>query len=83
MTTRDHAEMFGLLSSELRLRILIYLKKVHRANVSELCKQMEQTQPLISAHLSKLRARGVVDYERKGKYADYFITNEYVLQLLS
>ena len=82
MTIKEEAIMYGMLSCELRLKVLRLLKVNKLMTVTELCKQLKQTQPLVSAHLAKLKGARIVDSKRNGKYNQYYITSEHVLVLV-
>jgi ArsR family transcriptional regulator len=66
------AELFGLLSSPLRLRIVSELCHGER-NVGQLLERIETTQPNMSQHLSVLYRAGVVLRRREGAQVHYRI----------
>ena len=69
------AELFGLLSTPIRLRILSALCSGER-NVSQLLTQIETTQPNMSQHLSSLYRAGVLGKRREGTQIYYRIEDE-------
>jgi ArsR family transcriptional regulator len=74
------AELFGVLSSPLRLRIVSELCRGEQ-NVSGLLERMDTTQPNISQHLSTLYRTGVLARRREGAQIYYRIANERVASL--
>ena len=76
------AQLFHMLGDENRLRILLLLSQRGEINVSTLGAALGQSQPATSHHLTLLRATGLVSYRRDGKHNYYFLTSDYVRQLL-
>lgn len=76
------AQLFHMLGDENRLRILLLLAGRKEMNVSTLGQALGQSQPATSHHLTLLRATGLVSYRRDGKHNFYFLTSDYVRQLL-
>jgi DNA-binding transcriptional ArsR family regulator len=76
------AQLFHMLGDENRLRILLNLAGQKEMNVSSLGKALGQSQPATSHHLTLLRATGLVSYRRDGKHNFYFLTSDFVRQLL-
>jgi ArsR family transcriptional regulator len=74
------AELFGLLSSPLRLRIVSELCRGEQ-NVSGLLERIDTTQPNLSQHLSTLYRAGVLARRREGAQIHYRIANERVASL--
>ena len=69
------AELFGLLSTPIRLRILSALCHGEK-NVSQLLAEIDTTQPNMSQHLSTLYRAGVLDRRREGTQIHYRIQNQ-------
>jgi DNA-binding transcriptional ArsR family regulator len=76
------AQLFHMLGDENRLRILLFLSQRKEMNVSALGLALGQSQPATSHHLTLLRATGLVSYRREGKHNFYFLTSDFVRQLL-
>lgn len=72
------AELFGLLSAPLRLKIMCALCEGEK-NVSELLAVIGTTQPNMSQHLSTLYRAGVLARRRDGAQIFYRVRNERVL----
>lgn len=66
------AELFGLLSSPLRLRIVSELCR-GELNVGQLLERIDATQPNMSQHLAVLHRAGVLARRRKGTQVRYRI----------
>ena len=69
------AELFGLLSTPIRLRSLSALCHGEK-NVSQLLAEIDTTQPNMSQHLSTLYRAGVLDRRREGTQIHYRIQNQ-------
>jgi ArsR family transcriptional regulator, arsenate/arsenite/antimonite-responsive transcriptional repressor len=62
------------LADPIRLQLVDVLRKhAGKVCVCELVPLFEQTQPTISHHLKVLREAGVVDSERRGLWAYYYV----------
>lgn len=74
------AELFGLLSTPVRLKIISAVCNGER-NVSELLAQIDTTQPNMSQHLSTLYRAGVLGRRREGTQIYYRLQSERVATL--
>lgn len=74
------AELFGVLSTPARLRIIGALCNGEK-NVSELLQQIELSQPNMSRHLNVLYRAGVVGKRRNGAQVFYRIADESVVRV--
>jgi DNA-binding transcriptional ArsR family regulator len=74
------AELFGLLSTPVRLKIISAVCNGER-NVSELLDQIDTTQPNMSQHLSTLYRAGVLGKRREGTQIFYRLQSERVATL--
>ena len=64
------AELFDMLSDPTRLHIVLLLARGER-NVTSLCEEIGQRQPLVSHHLGLLRMSRVIMGKRNGKQIIY------------
>jgi DNA-binding transcriptional ArsR family regulator len=78
----DWADLFTLLSDRTRLRILYHLSQADELHVGALCDLLEQRQPAVSHHLSRLRAAGVISARRDGKLRFYRLLPDRVRSVL-
>ena len=78
----DWADLFTLLSDRTRLRILYHLSQADELHVGALCERLDQRQPAVSHHLSRLRAAGVITARRDGKLRYYRLLPERVRNVL-
>jgi ArsR family transcriptional regulator, arsenate/arsenite/antimonite-responsive transcriptional repressor len=71
------AEVAKALGDPIRLQLVDVLRK-HAGNVCvcELVPLFDISQPTLSHHLKKLRAAGIVDSERRGLWAYYYVLPE-------
>lgn len=74
------AELFGLLSAPVRLKIVCELF-VGEKNVSQLLERVEASQPNLSQHLATLYRCGILARRRVGSQVYYRLANDRV-QLL-
>lgn len=74
------AELFGLLSTPVRLKIISAVCNGER-NVSDLLAQIDTTQPNMSQHLATLYRAGVLGRRREGTQIYYRLQNERVATL--
>lgn len=74
------AELFGLLSTPVRLKIISAVCHGER-NVSELLQQIDTTQPNMSQHLATLYRAGVLGKRREGTQIYYRLQSERVAML--
>jgi DNA-binding transcriptional ArsR family regulator len=74
------AELFGLLATPVRLKIISAVCQGER-NVSELLAQIDTTQPNMSQHLSTLYRAGVLGRRRDGTQIYYRLVSERVATL--
>ncbi|MCS7283872.1 MAG: metalloregulator ArsR/SmtB family transcription factor [Anaerolineae bacterium] len=77
---RRAARFFYALKDPVRLRILVALAQTGEMTVTELVRAVRLAQPLISWHLARLRAVGLVQVRRDGRLARYALHRETLLQ---
>jgi DNA-binding transcriptional ArsR family regulator len=77
---RSAAELFGLLSTPIRLKIISAVCEGER-NVSELLSVIPTTQPNMSQHLATLYRSGVLSKRRDGTQIYYKLQSERVATL--
>ncbi len=80
---RKYARFFYALKDPLRLRILLALAQAGEMTVTELTRSVRVSQPLVSWHLGRLRAAGLVQVERDGRIARYSVAVGKIRRLLS
>jgi len=72
---------FGTLVSEPRLKIINLLRK-GKKNVSEIMKDLNMDQTVVSHNLARLKRCGFVEVEIEGKYRYYTINNKTIKPLM-
>jgi ArsR family transcriptional regulator len=76
------AEVAKALSDPIRLQLVDVLRKhAGQVCVCELVPLFEISQPTLSHHLKKLRDAGIVDSERRGLWAYYYVLPEALQEL--
>jgi ArsR family transcriptional regulator len=83
---REHAmrmaEVAKALGDPIRLQLIDVLRKhAGEVCVCELVPLFDVSQPTLSHHLKKLREAGVVDCERRGLWAYYYVVPEALEEL--
>lgn len=74
------AEMFRALSDEVRLRLMLRLRR-GEANVTRLVEELGVGQASVSKHLATLRRAGLVTVRREGNHAIYSVRDQSVFQV--
>ncbi len=74
-----HSEVCKVFSNPTRLEILDLLRGKGRS-VSELMEKTELSQANVSQHLSIMKSKGIVVYERRGKNVYYRLHNPKVVR---
>jgi len=74
------AELFGVLSAPIRLKVISAVCE-HERNVSELLRMIDTTQPNLSQHLATLYRCGVLSKRREGTQVYYGLRDEFVATL--
>ena len=76
------AEVAKALGDPIRLQLVDVLRKhAGKVCVCELVPLFEISQPTLSHHLKKLREAGIVDSERQGLWAYYYVKPEALKEL--
>lgn len=78
----DAAQLFKVLGSESRLRLLLLLGERPRT-VGALEEATEMSQPLVSQHLRTLRQIGLVTATRRGKEVTYHLADVHVTHVIT
>ena len=83
---RHQAERMGIVAKALgdpvRIQLVDVLRKhAGKVCVCELVPLFDISQPTLSHHLKKLRGAGIVDSERRGLWAYYYVTPEALKEL--
>jgi DNA-binding transcriptional ArsR family regulator len=85
-TPADHlmlmADLFGILSDPSRLRILMCLQAHDEVCVSDLADWTDISESAVSHALRLLRAHGIVEARREGRWIYYALVDEHVRVLL-
>ncbi len=78
---KDMADLLKVLGNENRLLILCELSKGPQS-VNSLLENLQISQSGISQHLSILKAKGILEYDKKAQTIFYSVKDERVLKLL-
>ena len=75
------APVFAALADEVRLRIVRLLARSSALRACEIQQAFDLAQPTIAHHLRVLRQAGLIDCERRGIWAYYFLKGDAVKSL--
>src|SRR5215212_9639811 len=79
---RRMAEVAKALGDPVRLQLVDVLRRhAGEVCVCELLPLFDISQPTLSHHLKKLRAAGIVDSERRGLWAYYYVRRDALVEL--
>jgi ArsR family transcriptional regulator len=76
-----HAEICAGLADPNRI-IILYALSQNPRSVTELCNELNISQPLVSRHLKILRERGMVTTKRLGTIIEYALADDRLIQAL-
>lgn len=76
------AELFGVLSDPSRLRLLMDLQAHDELCVTDLAREAGISESAVSHALGRLRAQGIVETRREGRWVFYSLVDEHVRVLL-
>ena len=76
------ADLFGMLADRSRLRLLIQLAERGEACVGDLAAGAHISESAVSHALRLLRAHGIVETRRDGRFVFYSLADEHVRVLL-
>jgi ArsR family transcriptional regulator, lead/cadmium/zinc/bismuth-responsive transcriptional repressor len=86
VTLHEHvvvmAELFDMLSDPTRLRILLQLRAHDEACVSDIAAWTGTSESAVSHALRLLRAGGIVECERRGRWIFYALADEHARVVL-
>ena len=76
------AEFFRAMAHPARIRILEVLSEKGEQSVQALQQRLDVDQPIVSQHLAKLRAHGVVTARKEGTTVNYVLADPRIAELL-
>ncbi len=76
------ADLFGMLSDPSRLRLLMDLEANDELCVTDLAREAGISESAVSHALRLLRAHGIVEMRREGRWVFYSLADEHVRVLL-
>jgi len=83
-TANRLAEVAKALADPIRIQLVDILRAhAGKVCVCELVPLFDVSQPTLSHHLAKLRSAGIVDCERRGLWAYYYVRPEALVELAS
>jgi ArsR family transcriptional regulator len=79
---RPVARLFQALADESRLTILAMLAEQGELSVTAIGRELGQSQPAVSHHLTQLRSAKLIDYRREGKFNFYRLDDAGIAELM-
>lgn len=76
------ADLFGVLADRSRLRLLMLLREHHEVCVTDLAQAAGISESAVSHALRLLRAHGIAETRRQGRWVFYALVDEHVRVLL-
>jgi ArsR family transcriptional regulator len=76
---KSQCEICKIFSNPYRLKILIALRSRPKT-VTELQESIKMSQSVVSQHLSIMRAKGILETERKGAFIQYSIKYPQIME---
>ncbi|MCB0409004.1 MAG: helix-turn-helix transcriptional regulator [Flavobacteriales bacterium] len=77
------SEMLKAIAHPIRIAIVSLLDNEKKMSVTEIHEQLNLEQAVASHHLSILKNKGVLSYERSGKNCYYFLKHPRLTQIIS
>ena len=68
--------VLGVISEDVRFRILSLIASNGELTAKEILQEFDFTQPTLSHHMACLTEAGIVNVERKGRFAYYSVNNK-------
>lgn len=78
----EYADILKVLAHPVRLCIINGLTSKGHCNVSNMCECLNTSQPIVSQHLAKLKAAGIIKGERAGTEIIYHIENQFASDIV-
>ncbi len=75
-------EILGVLAEDVRFRILSLIASRGEITAKDILSEFDFTQPTLSHHMACLTEAGLVNVERRGRFAYYSVNNE-TIELVS
>lgn len=79
---QEAAYTLKAISHSTRLCVISLLSKAEEMNVTQIGKELNCEQSLLSHHLTDMRAKGVLNCRREGKNCFYSLKNKHIVQIL-
>ncbi len=76
VTDGQFISILGVISEDVRFRILTLLASKGELTAKEILAEFDFTQPTLSHHMASLTEAGLVNVERKGRFAYYSVNNK-------
>lgn len=76
-------EVLSVLSESVRFKILSLISSKGELTAKDILSEFDFTQPTLSHHMSCLKEAGLVNVERRGRFAYYFVNKDTIDLVLS
>lgn len=73
------SEMLKTMAHPVRLAILDLIKNNSKLSNTEIQNKLNIEQPILSQHLTLMRDKGIIDFEKSGKFSYYYmVQNDFI-----
>lgn len=76
------SEMLKTMAHPVRLAIIDLIRNNIKLSNTDIQKKLNLEQPILSQHLTLMRDKGIIDFEKSGKYSYYFLKQNEFMQII-
>jgi ArsR family transcriptional regulator len=75
------SEMLKTMAHPVRLAIIDLIKSAKLSN-TDIQKKLSIEQPILSQHLTLMRDKGIIDFEKSGKFSYYYLKQNELMKII-
>jgi DNA-binding transcriptional ArsR family regulator len=76
------AEMLKTMAHPVRLAIIDLIKNNSKMSNTDIQNKLKLEQPILSQHLTLMRDKGIIDFEKSGKYSFYYLKQNEFMKII-
>lgn len=76
------AEMLKTISHPIRLAIVDLIRHNSKLSNTDIQKKLNLEQPILSQHLTLMRDKGIIDFEKSGKFSFYYLKQNDFMKII-
>jgi ArsR family transcriptional regulator len=76
------AEMLKTMSHPVRLAIVDLIRHNPKLSNTDIQKKLNLDQPILSQHLTLMRDKGIIDFEKSGKFSFYYLKQNDFMKII-